>query len=92
MTLQDLFDLFSKRFDAIDARFDGVDTRFGGIEERIDTMDARVAVIENKVGKIEVTTRDIQEEVAAINFALESDAKRYFDHEVRIKKLERAAA
>ncbi len=71
ITLEDVIDLFTKRFDSIDARLLAVE---GGLRET-----KRVAY-------------DIQDEVGAINTAIENDAKRYFDHDKRIARLEKARA
>ena len=92
VTLESLFELVTTGFSALNARLGGVETRLGGVETRVENIDERLHAVEDTVTKTQVMVFDLQEEVASINFALENDATRYFDHERRITRLEKARA
>ena len=81
------FDLADERFKLVEAR---IDQRFGALNERVNSVDARLGVIERDVSKTKNLVLDVQDEVVALNVAIENDARRYFDHEQRIKRLEKA--
>ena len=100
LTLDTLAEFIEARIELVEARINQrfelvelrIDQRFGTVAERINNLETLHVALTARVSKVEQTTLDTLEEVAAINFALENDAKRYFDHDKRIARLEKASA
>jgi chromosome segregation ATPase len=86
-----------KRLDKVQRRLDGVERRLGSVETRMSGVEMRMGELEDtnthvvrRIGEMEEKLDLAQEELESINIAIENDARRYFDHDQRLKRLEKA--
>ena len=82
------FSYFEERFNLVDAR---IDQRFGAVDDRLDSLGARMGVVERDLSKARVTLSEIQEDLATLSVAFDSDSETLIDHGRRIERLEVAA-